>query len=835
MKLRFRNTKPKGVALAFALMTALLLMTLSTTVVGLSMRHARSGSESDYAQEALYAADWYLNASLDYMKVGGISVTHKNGYSNPYTDSTTLQSLTYGTNVLGRSDVSVEAIKLDTPEAAKEYGVNPGNDPKLVRFHQINGDPLVYFPSEDVSEGYKVNDRFSVCDVVIEKNDPQTGAYGTRGTPGTYHLTIYSRVYDGSAADAVKAAQASGNTSIKDYPTDGLLATRVIDVIARNEGPMDYLHIIQDGRSWRAQGINLDGGGTSLFNNLLANRGDSAKVDKYLKNGLNVCGFPINYRENGRMRIDGGTRMQKKNMGTIKDSKGKDVYIDGTANFFGSQSDYTIRTRGFSSEFTQNESFKTMKFNGQTAENMKGDTLSNIYRGGVRDEETPIGLPQSGENSNWDENGKRIVKAYKDRETYQKFAKEKAQEQVPGTSGMYSAVFDIKGKVDKNAASSGVYVGSVPDGVVPDVYSAGDGSDYRPSFAKIVVELGDSKGKTTQNNVFIYKENAGKRQLIKAVNSTKINNGIISVTGGNVEVRSHNNEEFDGDVTIVSDVEATREDSLNLYNVADNGDFSKKSGVKQPSSIRSRESIYSDIARTFFEKQEERLAEYKADPSKIDRVATRTVNGKKEPILPPYTIKDLDAGLKKFGIKGDSDTVYTYNKGKNAKAYVWPTPTSEATEREGNVYITSDIKCKNSSGKRGTVGIVAKNYVSLNDKDVLKKSKNDASKQSLNIEAMLFSFDKSVQFDWNNDAGNSKEAFNALRKNADKREFNLTGCVVSSNLDIEGSEEGVGYLIQEERSNLSVDNPAPYLPAYSEGVGRWVIVSYTDTGSRNWF
>ena len=133
------------------------------------------------------------------------------------------------------------------------------------------------------------------------------------------------------------------------------------------------------------------------------------------------------------------------------------------------------------------------------------------------------------------------------------------------------------------------------------------------------------------------------------------------------------------------------------------------------------------------------------------------------------------------------------------------------------------------------MGIVAKNYVSLNDKDVLKKSQNDASKQSLNIEAMLFSFDKSVQFDWNNDAGNSKEAFNALRKNADKREFNLTGCVVSSNLDIEGSEEGVGYLIQEERSNLSVDNPAPYLPAYSEGVGRWVIVSYTDTGSRNWF
>lgn len=874
MKLRFRNSKPKGVALAFALMTALLLMTLSTTVVGLSMRHARSGSESDYAQEALHAADWYLSAALDYMKGGGVNIQHPGGpssYNNPYQDTTSLTSLEYGSvpPVIGRPDVSAEAIPLSKDQAA-EYGMDDKNSPTMVRFHQSENNPLVYFPAGDIKDGYQVNDRFAVCDVVIEKNDPKTGRFGTKGTPGTYHLAIYSRVYDGSALTAVQRVQQTGSTRIQDYPTEGLLATRVIDVVARVEGPMDYLHIIQDGRSWRAQGINLDGGRGSLFNNLLASD-SSEKVDKYLKNGLNVCGFPIDYRENGRMRIDGGTRMQSKNIGTrIRDSKNQRVYIDGTAQFFGDASDYTNRN-GFASEFTQNESYKTMRFRGiqgQTAEGMKmdGDTLAAIYRGGVRDKEDPIGLPQSGENPNYDEDGKRIVKAYKERDTYQKFAKEKASE--PGNAGMYNAVFEINGKVDKNSATSGVYVGKMPANGVPDVYSAGDGSDYRPSFAKIVVELGDSKGKTSSNNVFIYKENAGRKQLIKAINSTKINNGIISVSGGNVEVRSHNpGEAFDGDITIVSDVEATREDSLNLYNVDDNETFSKKSGSKLPSAIKSKDSIYSDVARKFFEAQEERLAEYKKDPSKIDRIATRIdANGKEVPLTPPYTIQELVDGIKQLdvNISGINDPAYSKNKAKNAKAYVWPTPTSEATEREGNVYITSDIVCKNNNGKRGTVGIVAKNYVALNDKDVKKKDgsivvKKDAqgrvlvtqdpTKQTLNIEAMLFSFDKSVQFDWNNDAKNgtykydangklissNDDTFQALRRGADKRQFNLTGCVVSSNLDIEGSEEGVGYLKQEERSNLSADNPAPFLPAYSEGVGRWVIVSYTDTGSRNWF
>lgn len=836
MKIQIRNSKPKGVALAFALMTALLLMTLSTTVVGLSMRHARSGSESDYAQEALYAADWYLNAALDYMKAGGITVNQKvNGFDNPYTDSYDLQSIGYGASdpVLGRADVSATVIDLDSAEKAKEYGVDPANDPKLLRFRQLEGQPLVYFPSEDVSDAYNVNDRFAVCDVVVEKGNPQVGKFNTKGTAGFYHLTIYSRVYDGSAADAVRKVQQSGKTGIGDYPTEGLLSTRVVDVVARNEGPLDYLHIIQDCRSWRAQGINLDGGDNSLFSKML-NTTNKSDVDKYMKNGLAVCGLPDGYTENGRLRIDGGTRMSRENIEkygklnfkNLKDSEGNDIYIDGTARFFNNTNKNYAK---FNGELTQRYSLDTMKY----TQNLSGKgALSEICGGGLRDNEDSIGLPQNGENPNYDKDGKRIVKAYNDRYTYQKFAKETAKD-MTGTTGMYSAVFEINGKVGKkNTAASGVYVGSVPEGVVPDVYNDGTGNDIRPSFAKIVVELGDSGGKAGQSNVFIYKENAGKRQLIKSINSSKINNGILSVTGGNVEVRSHNGQEFDGDLTIVSDVEATREDSLNLFGVKDGGDFSKESGAKQPSAIRSRDSIYSDAARAFYEEQQNRIA-----GKDTNKIAMRTVNGKKVPMTPPYTIQELKTGMTKLGIKSGNDPVLSaYNVGKNPTAYVWPTPTSEATEREGNVYITSDIKCKTTNGKRGTVGIVAKNYISLNDKDIHKKSGN----QELSVEAMMFSFDKSVQFDWNNDAKNPN--FNILRTGAKKRKFTLTGCVVSSNLDIEGSinpndskDTGVGYLVQEERSNLSVDNPAPFLPGYANGTGRWVIVSYTDTGSRNWF
>ncbi|MBQ7569228.1 hypothetical protein IJT17_10575, partial [bacterium] len=456
--------------------------------------------------------------------------------------------------------------------------------------------------------------------------------------------------------------------------------------------------------------------------------------------------------------------------------------------------------------------------------------LSQVCGAGLNDNAGSIGLPQNGQNSNYDPKNANFVKInqnyqdgtqdgyvyqkYSTRETYQSFAREMSQKQgVKGTS----LSFDIGGKIGKpNSEASGVYVKSLPSNknIVPDVYSLGSSKDMRPCFAKIVVELGEG------DKVTVYKENtlANRTAKLWSGKSADIKNGIISVNGGNVEVRSETDnsgkaKNFTGDITIVADVDGGREDSLAYSKFTD-----PKTSNGKGQAIKDGTSIYSDLARDYQD----------LHPN--------------EP--PPYQLAKLVSAAKKDKKlnMNDDKCVLEANKGRNKDAYVWPTPTSEAVEREGNIFITSDIQCGTSNGKRGAVGIIAKNYVSLNDKTALKKGKN-AADQTLNIEAMLFSFDKSVQFDWDNSAnfGISNDTFKALQKNAKNRKFNLTGCVVSSNLDIEGSEEGekkaggVGYLKQEEKSNVSLESPPPFMPAYSEGEARWVIISYEDKGSRNWF
>ena len=836
MKVKLRNNKERGVALAFALMTVLLLMTLSTTVVGLSMRHARSGVENDFTQEALYAADWYTNAALDYLKQPGAVVrTSPWGFANPYADTVTLatSSSTPKTpsTALNRSDVTPHVDELSDSKRG-EYGLDTSNPNKgyILRFSKTGKNPLVYFPQDasDPTADFLLNDSFAVCDVAIEKVEPKTELYNTKTTPGYYHLVIHSRVYDGSMRDTISSIQSDTKTKvgIDEYPKEGLLATRVIDVQARIESPLDYLHIIQDGRSWRAQGLNLDGGSSSLFDRFLS---DTSNYQKYLNNGLNICGFPDGYQENGRLRIDGGTRMGRSQIEKVYGANSK-IYIDGSANFFGNAH--------FNDEFTQRYSSGSISY----AKNL--GSLENVFEGGLNDSQDSIGLPQSGENANYDSNtGKRISKAYNERKTYQKYARSVGKTfTVGGTPGSTA----VNAGADNTAKQNLVAIGSKKINCtdkdlsntswVPDVYSAGSEDDVRPSFAKYVITLGEKKESATASSqsdgdfITITKENPGLPGHSEFIGSYKlsdkngpIKNGVIAVQGGNVEVRSKTNNKgepvaFNQELTIVADVEANREDSLNYYN-APNSNYTGTA----PSTIRSnnKNSLYSDGARQFFDEH----------PKEYFDTLGLTGNDR---VMPPYSCKQLYEMAEK-----DSKLSYLKNDPvikehrTDANAYIWPTPTSEATEREGNVFITSDIKCGTAAGKRGAVGIVAKNYVSLNDKTVAKKSTDNVSAQTLNIEAMLFSFDKSVQFDWTNDAGNSK--FSILQKNAKDRQFNLVGCVVSSNLDIEGSDEGVGYLKQKELSNISLKNMPPYIPAYSEGEGRWVIISYKDTGVRNWF
>ena len=160
------------------------------------------------------------------------------------------------------------------------------------------------------------------------------------------------------------------------------------------------------------------------------------------------------------------------------------------------------------------------------------------------------------------------------------------------------------------------------------------------------------------------------------------------------------------------------------------------------------------------------------------------------------------------------------------------------------------------------MGIVAKNYILLNDKSL--NSKKTQSKQDvLRVDAVLMSMDHSVQFDWNNLAANNAELeyggrsyknerergktlYQALTSNRDisnkgagARTFQLNGAIVSGFLDVEGDTNGRGYYVQSFKhdENLRYNLP-PIFPRWKVGefaergvFGDWMITAYEDKGA----
>ncbi len=816
MKVKVRGAKRKGVALVFALFTAALLMSMSATVVALSISHAREGADVDYMQAAIHACNWATEAALNYVADDSAwrylppPGQPNSSFRNPYTWQYRLRTGSVGPVQLGPNQVFPRVIEL-TDAQADEYGVYrpaASNRPPvyLIRFWDVDR-PLLFY-SASGSNGLNTRNlneagsRFAVTEVAFTQDKVTAPGQCPR-----YQLLAFARIYDNDGHATILnrvGAVVNGNSvGPSRYPSEGLLATRVTETWVREETASDFSHLIQNGRSWDAQGINLDGTG-GLFEKV-QNQGRYADGVDQLMNGLWNVGFPDGYEEHGKLRIDGGTRMDTTNGGDV---------IDGSAQFF------NARNEGFANfydEMTQQKNSSNIRCTGQTNDGYLGTLMGN----GLQDDQDPIGLPQSGENSNYNRDGTKIYRSYRDRETYQSFAREKA------TTCNYRVGGNVTGG---SKASRGVYVNELPpDGQVPDVYSVGSSEDIRPCFAKYVVLLGElnkapaqitvgdlqtlSNGGSATNPLIQNSGNASDRVTILKVNelagrvqpvfagpASNIENGVISVQGGNVEVcgpvdsNRDNPSGFTGNITIVADVEASREDSLNYFN------DSRGSRCKDGSSI------YSDAARKYYEKH--------ADEA------------------PPYKLSKLRAAGGEVEEKIKSE----FGAGAKDDAYVWPTPTSEATEREGNVFITSDLNCASTrDGSRGCIGIVAKNYISLNDKQAGQKNVYDRvngrdkyNSQDLHVEAMLTSFDHTVQFDWTNDANSRR--FGTLKTGAEDRKFTLKGCVVSSCLDVEGSAEGMGYINQEENSNSTIDGNPPFYPLSDIGLN-WYVIKFIDRGS----
>lgn len=260
-----RKTKFKrGVALIFALFTIAVLFSIGTTVVALSLHDSRGTRTANYNEAALHAANWGIEAVINYMGQPGYKFTGQTRdffksqweATNKYTYGGGKYSYTTGRNLAEVSDgvglnssVEINVRTLKSNELAKDYGLDYSNgrttlgedkwnekhDSRLVEFRQPSG--------SGISGDYRLNygakgDTYSTVKVVCTEF-----RYPNSNQPSQYQLLSVARVFarDDSVPDNKKVP----------------LATRVVEARVRESVACDFMHFIQNARSWDATGVDL--------------------------------------------------------------------------------------------------------------------------------------------------------------------------------------------------------------------------------------------------------------------------------------------------------------------------------------------------------------------------------------------------------------------------------------------------------------------------------------------------------------------------------------------------------------------------------------------------
>ncbi|MGM9997897.1 MAG: hypothetical protein ACI38Q_00615 [Candidatus Bruticola sp.] len=794
MNVTRRMRVKKGVALIFALFTIAILFSISTTVVALSLNDSRTTRTVNYNDAALHAANWGIEAAINYMGQPGLGFdrtrsqwVNTSSFGNFLVEGRHLYCTSGSRNVALNSGqkVNVKVTSLTSTTLQNTYGLDyttstklgednwkskySGTDATTGNSRSGSDSRLISFVNENSGENYRLEYGGGVNYAEVEVVCTEF-RYPISNQPSQYQLLSVAKVY----------ANDNGKTKAADRVP---LATRVVEARVRESVACDFMHFIQNARSWDATGVNL---------------GDSTKTNA--NDGVEIARtavfLPEDYLEAGRLRVDGyGSNDPESNrVKKYLNERG----LDGKLGFFAPnnfretnyifQGDVTTARSSGDYDYKNTKGGKTYTFNQGSKD------TSKIFSGTLRDGEPSLGLPQ-------------VTSYFDDVNT-------KVRNTSGGTKMAYTVADNTTWANKRSDVNAPKTVGVCPD--IAQAPKSGlkdvDGKDIpsaTPTFATVRIEIKGNEVRVVKYNSAVTNSSGNidpnyvQTLTNRPVKISDINNGVISVTGGNVEVvnvdtfantglstsyiksDTTNNAMLDGSLTILANVDKARDISLNNVDASSS---ERESGESV---------LYSDKARTYYEE----------DPYEH---------------VPPFSQKELGTG---------SSTVKS----------IWPSPASSAIEREGNVMMTSDIAYK--PGSSSSLGVVAKNYILLNDKSLGVKS-TQAKKDQLRIDAVLMSMDHSVQFDWNNMAANSQANYNYLvadrtLKRADQRTFKLNGAIVSSFLDVEGDTNGRGYYTQKfnHDENLRYNLP-PLFPRWDisnfakNGIfGEWMITAYEDKGA----
>lgn len=764
MKLPKGLRRRKGIALILALLTTVILVTLSLAFVSLSLSEARTSRSYGYEETSIQAASYGLEFALTYMgrgnQPGPLPTWKQVQWPNP----TNNPALAFGFyNVLNVKDTPVasgQEIPLD-PTQTMAVIVQDINSP--------NSGLAAFIPSNlsaqdqaqlrldlrririvDQNGGTRLiplnSELGFTCDIVVEPILLSRG----QGRHD-YRLTSTARVYN-----IVNGVNTNASLPV---------ATRVVEARIK-ESSFDYAHFIANGRTWNVNGYTP---GTSPNSN-----------------GTDLADYvviPKDYVEQGPMRVDG-----QDNAAAPPGSVLRHVY-DQSGNL----------------KFMPNAATDGPKFSYKLTINQPAnvypddvtDSTMTGFNAGFVPKSTRIGIPD------FRQSDMMLAAKYTVRDTDQSGLITIANSQIPGAVG--SSVAAPKSSDPANPFYDGFNTVIGTDG---NPIQTPRPVDFRPRFPNVEVTL--NKDLVTIQTRSTLDNSVTDTRTIR---QDQLASGLIYVQGGNVVVKTDPTNKFQGKLSIVAAEDPARE-----------------------SFTPNASTIYSNAARAYFDYQKNRWDTYVHNHNVLppDPGSYPT---------PPYTVTQLRAAQTAGLIPPNS-----LESGMPNNQILWPAPPVEnnaagqpqryTVEREGNVVIADDVRYNDKSGNQ--LGLFAQNFVLLNDNTPVDMTKPPAERESMTIDAVLVSKERTVSFDWDNTGRQNETTWKQLTAprgvNDPQRTININGSVIGEYIDVEGDQIGRGYKNQTFKYDLSLRNanppfmPRPDLAALPGGY-RFMILHYLDRGS----
>ena len=878
------NRVNKGVALVFALMTIIILFSIATTVTAVSLRESKDSRTVNYNDLALQAANWGIEAAIEYM-----GQSSDGGSTNCQWASNQLVERQKGDNaqIIALDNLPVIITSVNSDDLKKEYGLDYSTGTKLGTGNWAYGDSkkIVFLDSTrtgryNLANGKELN---NITVEVVCTEYRNSGNY----RPSSYELLSVARVSSPSVNDTLIDIE-------KGPPSKSVLSTRVVRAMVRQEQVSDFMHFVQNARTFDAIDTDL------IYNNDLFN-------------GLKKVVFlPQNYIESGRLRVDGFDPSKESN--TLKE-KLHNEKVDGCISFIGNQDPNGAAKDYFmTGDVTTNRGVDSLTYKQFGSSEGRWSKYGNAFQGTLNVGVDSIGLPEvndyytklAGKNS-----------AGKDNSLYLKMGNDDSIKAEDYNNGFGCSDYD--GIIAKNLKGRCPYVAQKET-------VGEDGAKVKgttPVFATTRVEIGpmgedtvNGQDKVKFGTVRIVRYNSAMTasgeidpnyvELIgdyriydSSIDTSKLSDAIpgntICVEGGNVEVvnvkkfagkdgngndllstnyvvndKGYSDDGLYGGLTIASNVNATRESVRKSVG----SDGYKGNASNLSPNTEDDAGLYSDYARYFWKSDYNKNVAGNLQPpysnaqfhdiydtlsNKADEMVVKTRHwvsdgegGGHYENDPPVRRGESNLETSYYtGTPAPSGSQDIYDKviknysanslaSDTGKKY-WPTMSSSGVENEGNTFIGSDLTY-NSDNTATALGIVAKKSILLNDKSTTKPTR--AKDNRLTVNGLFMSIDHSLQFDWRNKSGNNQDRFDNLNsvvpdiKNTGKgRTFKLTGAIVGGFLDSEGDTFGRGYYNQEFKhdDNLLL-NPPPNVPQWNlneNSIKNFAILSYEDRGAIN--